>query len=229
MAANSSDLDAQLATSKPFFFKPGPRAAIHNIARCLIPADLEHTELIKLIEQDRSQLELRTPSGETPLISAAKAGAKNMTLILVSRGARVAVADETGYSPKLFKQTYVCDHDHDPDACIPLERNMDAPLRAFLTAIESMEIYYLQETGLFALNDIKSDLFSIINNSNFQDPKPLATLCGYVFNRVAESERPAVLEFFETHVKMDISQEPWLSDAFTRNAVDAEAPGISFG
>ena len=91
---------------------------------------------------------------------------------------------------------------------------MDDSIRHLLEKIEAMEVSQLsQESKLYSLEKIKADLLSIIQDKEFQDAKPLAALCGYIFNNVADHEREAVCQFFKENCKQDITKEAYLSQS----------------
>ncbi len=198
------------------------RVELHTIVSMLGPRDSDIHKALILLKSGAS-LEARSVFGETPLISAAIAGNTLMTLLLLSWGAKVNVADQDGYKPKLFKLFYSCDHEYDEGGCIPLKLMMDNPMRELLSKIEALENSHLSpETDLYSFDQIKADLLSMMGDKAFQNAKPLAALCGYVFKNVVEAEQKNVLEFFKANCDVNIEKEPYLLESMGIECVASE-------
>lgn len=199
------------------------QTGLHKIANMYDPRDADFQNAIALIKNGTA-LEERNQFGATPLINAAISGNKMMTFILLSWGAKVSVTDQDGYTPKLFKLFYSCDHEYDEGGCIPLKRSMDNPMRILLAKIEGLEKTYLSNGAIYySLEQIKADLLSIVQDKEFQNSKPLAALCGYIFNTVTNREQEAVWQFFMDNCKVDISQESNLLASVNNKGLGSES------
>jgi hypothetical protein len=180
---------------------------------------------VGMLIQNGASLETRDQYGATPLISATIAGNLRMTLVLLSWGAKVFVMDQDGYMPKFF-QLFYQRGDHDYSSGKSFRYELDNSIRNFLEKIELLEKSYLiNGTTFYSFEQIKTDLLSIINDKTFEKSKPLAALCGYIVNNVAEHEQKAVCQFFKDNCKVDISTEHDLLVSFNNiYSAPQEAP-----
>lgn len=227
LAATLKMMRGKIAQRNNSLFVNAPVSAstpLHNLAKSIWQNKDEVQRAIALIKGGAS-LEARDQFGDTPLATAALEGNFAMTLLLFSYGARANVVDRDGYMPEYYKQFYSCDHEFDDGGCIPLKRFMDNPMRNLLSKVADLEKTHLTDgVNLYSLEKIKPALLAMMRDDDFQNAKPLAALCGYIFNHVAREEQQAVCQLFLDNCKQDLSQEQDLQSSYAHVYASLKKP-----